>query len=207
MWGLAGFLRDFYTGSFAAGSSKTYQLGVRQRAAIMSVCTLLALIFLTVYGVISLTDPDLRWYAAIQLFAFIVLIINIPIARKTGNIRLASNIMVSLGLPVLLPWVVTGGPLDQGFYWTPVYIVWVFLLVGWRWAAGWLSTYLSIAAILVWLGEAGAYHVEYTWQEFAQILFMSGITFALLYTYEKQSSFFENLSSKALDALEKEKKR
>ena len=186
-----------------AGESASYQLGVRRRAAIVSTFTPLSVIFTIVYSIVTFQDPSLTWYGYILLAAFILLVVNIPLARMTGNITRATHFLVFLGYPVVLPWLITGGPLREGFFWTIPYIAWAFLLVGKKWATIWLTGYFALSTLILILGSLGYFHVAYSWIEFAQIAFMSATTAAFIYIYDQQSSFFEKLAYKALDTLEK----
>lgn len=178
-----------------------YELGDSQRVRLVKLFTPVAIAFLVVYIVVAFRDTATVWYGYLLSFTLIAVLFNLFFLWGIKRANVAAHILVFLGMPVLLPWIVTGGPLGHGFYWGLVYIVWAFLLVGKRYSSIWIGLFFIGALLLITSGDNLGISVTVSAWEFIQFGFMATVTYVLLALYDRQSAFFETLALKAVDKL------
>lgn len=182
--------------------SSPYLLSGNYRLKLTKYFNYLAIIFVSVYGFVAFRSPSTYWYGLLMTLALVILILNLSLPIRKRSIEVATNILAFIGVLVLVPWLIAGGPLKAGFYWSAVFVVWAFLLKGKAKAIKWISFYFSLSLFIMIYGRIAGVKIAYSWLEFIQIMFMSAITFALLYFYEEQSALFERLAYKAFDKLD-----
>lgn len=107
----------------------------------------------------------------ILLGDFFVFMLCMMIYFRTKSLTLAGNILASIGVPVLLPWLVTGGPNDVGFWWSTVYAVWAFIVSTKKQAIFWLSLYSVLAFFIVLFSQFGYYKIAYSIPSLLNLLY------------------------------------
>lgn len=112
---------------------------------------------------------------------FLVFLAAMFVYFKTKNVSLGGHILASIGIPVLLPWLVTGGPGNVGFWWSLVYVIWTFIVVSKKQAVFWLSLHLVIASVIVVLSEKDFFKIAYSIPTLLNLLYAYIV--ATLYTY------------------------
>lgn len=157
-----------------------------------------SLIFLGVYiptCFMVLNDPISGW---IQVGVLIVILFTIAFYYKTRNAALVSNVLAMLGIPVLLPWLFTGGVAGTGFWWSIVYVLWVFFVAGERWAVFWLSLTLAITAGIFAFAKAGYFDIAYTDAQLLHMFLAYGITFLLVFLFNRVLEYFMRLANEEI---------
>jgi serine phosphatase RsbU (regulator of sigma subunit) len=95
------------------------------------------------------------FYAATELVFFLIGLANLMLLRRTGNAKLASSVILSFMIGILVFLFVTGGTQETGFLWYFTYPLLAFFLKerkeGGLWVAG-LAWATVIAALLQQLG-------------------------------------------------------
>jgi len=117
----------------------------------------------------------------ILLGSFLLFIITIIINFRTKNNWLVGNALASLGIPVILPWLVTGGPAGVGFWWSLVYVVWAFIVTRRMEALCWLLVYLVFSGLIVVFSRYGIVPVAYSLPVLLNLLFAYLITTIYVY--------------------------
>jgi signal transduction histidine kinase len=153
-----------------------------------------AAIFFSVYIFASffiLKDYLSGWILSVTFLFFITTMV---IYHRKKNVGLVSNLFASLGLPTLLPWLVTGGPASEGFWWSLTYVVWAFFVSNKKAAIFWLSTFLFLAVFMVILSFNGVLKIAYSTSELINLLFAYIITFILVYFFDGIREYYLQLS-------------
>lgn len=156
----------------------------------------IAVAFFTVFIPVSFLYSKDHLSGWILTGTFLFFIIAMMIYLKTKNIKIVTNMLALLGIPALLPWLITGGPTDAGFWWSLVYVIWVFLVTNKKSAIFWLSTFLMMAITIVLLSYKGVLTIAYTPPELLNLLFAYLMTFALVYLFNMVLEHFFEIASK-----------
>lgn len=137
----------------------------------------------------------------ILLGNFIFFITCMVIYFKTKNVWLAGNVLATLGIPVLLPWLISGGPGGVGLWWSIVYVVWAFIVTNKKPAIFWLSLHLVLGVIIVLLSQKGFFEIAYSISTLLNLLY-AYIT-AILYVFFLVSvlDYYLQLSQTRADKL------
>ncbi len=162
-----------------------------------------ALIFFVVYIPISffvLKDTLSGW---MQISAFIAFGVSMIFYFKTKKVLIICNVLAVIGIPVLLPWIIDGGPANSGAWWSLAYVIWVFFITEKKWAYIWLSLYLFLVIILVLISYSGYITIAYEPFELFNLLFAFLITCVLVYFSNMIRDYYFQLSTKQLDELTK----
>jgi signal transduction histidine kinase len=137
----------------------------------------------------------------ILLATFLFFIISMLSYYKTKNIQLISHLFAMLGFPVLMPWLITGGPSGAGFWWSLVNVVWVYFVTNKRAAIFWCSAHLIIAFIIVVLSQLGLFSIAYSISELLNFLFAFVMIFILVYLFDIAREYYLQLSVKRAEEL------
>jgi len=135
----------------------------------------------------------------ILLGTFLFFIASMLIYLKKKHITLVTNMLALLGLPTLIPWLITGGPADTGFWWSCVYVVWAFLVTDKKSAVFWLSAHLLVSVLVVFLSYTGIFKIAYSIPELLNILFAYIITFSLVYLFNNVLEHYLEVANKRED--------
>jgi PAS domain S-box-containing protein len=159
---------------------------------------------IVVSSFISVSFYRKDYYSGVlQSISLIILFIAVFIHSRSKNTWLISNILASLGLTVILPWIITGGAERTGLWFSIPYVCWVFLLNQKKSAIFWLSVYVAVAGIIVYLSTKNLVTIAYSKVELLNMLLIYILTFVLLYLFDlvRDSQF-----QKSKDEIEERKK-
>jgi PAS domain S-box-containing protein len=118
-----------------------------EKSTIINAFTLIASIFFGVYAAYYLATGDYYLgYGYVVIFAGVIA--SLIIFKRIRNETLALSVLASLGLPVLIPWQISGGVGVAGIFWYYIYIVWLFFLLGRNRGLVWI-----IGVFLISIGE------------------------------------------------------
>jgi hypothetical protein len=78
----------------------------------------LSVVFLAIYTPYSFFISNDILSGWLQLGAFLALVLTLLFYFKTKNILIVGNVLAAIGIPVLIPWLVSGGPSGAGLWWT-----------------------------------------------------------------------------------------
>lgn len=133
------------------------------------------------------------WILLINFLVFSVVMIAY---FKTKNVGLASNALAAIGIPVLLPWLINGGPAGVGFWWSIVYVIWAFIVTIKKTAIFWLLTHLVLSAIIVLLSFKGYVSVAYPMPILLNLLYAYIIATLYVYFLVSVLDYYLRLSQK-----------
>lgn len=156
----------------------------------------LPIVFFLVYTPVSffiLKDYFTGWIHLVTLLFFII---SLLVYRKIKNVKIINNMLAIIGIPALIPWLITGGPGGVGFWWSLVYITWAFYITTKKSAILLLSTYLVLSIIIVILSQMQIGKIAYTIAELLNLLFAYIITFSLVYLFDNVREYYFQLSNK-----------
>ena len=145
--------------------------------------------------------------AIVHSLILIALIANWLIFQETKNTNLASHILVSFGIPALIPFLITGGPENIGYIWTVAYIIWAFFLLSLRGALIWLSIFFLISLAVVLMSVAGSITIPYTIPFLLQLAFLCALTSLLILFFNRANELYRNLLRLQTQNLEKSEAR
>jgi len=160
-----------------------------------------AVIFFLIFTPLSffvIHDYLSGWFLLGSFFFFIS---GMVIYATTKRIGLISNMLAFLGIPVLLPWLITGGPAQSGFWWSVVYAIWAFSVASEKSAMFWLAIHLLLSAVVVTLSEFGWIRMAYTIPELLNILLAFLITFTLIFLFNKVLVHYLDLANKRAELV------
>jgi signal transduction histidine kinase len=103
---------------------------------------------------------------------------------KYEHTNILSDMLIFLGFPVLLPWLLTGGPAGHGLWWAPVYVLWISFFARKARFLTWVSAFLLSTTGVVVLSAWNIVQISYSISELLNILFAYCISTALIYLYE-----------------------
>lgn len=132
---------------------------------------------------------------------FLFLLISLLVYSKTKDVLLITNLLTSLGIPVLIPWLITGGPSGNGVSWSIVYVVWAFFVATKKSAIFWLSIYLILSIIIVVFSQNHLLKIAYSIAELINLFFAFVITFVLVYLFNNIREHYYQLSKKREEEL------
>jgi PAS domain S-box-containing protein len=126
------------------------------------------------------------YYAGtLQSFSFTIMLIALIIYYKSKNTWLISNILASLGLTFILPYIVTGGVEGTGLWFSIPYVCWVFFLNERKPAIFWLTVYAVVAGIITYLSTLGVITIAYSKVALLFMLIIYLFTFVFLYLFDR----------------------
>ena len=159
----------------------------------------LATLMLAIYTPYSffLTQDYLAGYSLLgALIVLIILRLNFP---KIEKHNITKDVLIFLGFPVLIPWLISGGPENAGLWWAPIYVLWVsFFAKGLRYIV-WLITLVICCTAVVLLAHFNLVTIAYRLSELLHILFAFSISSALIYFYELWRSHYKTQLQSELD--------
>lgn len=134
---------------------------------------------------------------------FVIFIVIMLIYFKTKKIWLASNALAAIGIPVLLPWLISGGPAGVGFWWSLVYVIWAFIVTSKKTAIFWLMLHLGFSVVIVALSFKGFFTIAYSADTLLNLLYAYII--AILYSFFLVAvlDYYLRLSQKRAEDLHK----
>lgn len=139
----------------------------------------------------------------IHLATLLVLFSAVIVYFRTKNTRITTNMLASLGVPVLIPWLITGGPSNAGYWWSLVYVVWAFFVTDRKSAFFWLGLHLVLSVIVVVLSGTGVLEIAYSSAELLNILFAYVVTLSLVILFERARNYYTLLSARELEERKK----
>jgi len=163
----------------------------------------IAVVFFSVFIPISFFVSHDYFAGWFLLCTFCFFGISMFIYAKTKNVVLITHMLCSLGIPVLIPWLLTGGPAQSGFWWSLVYIIWAFLIAGKKIAIIWLSFHLVLSVIVVILSQFSIIEIAYTTSELLNVLFAYVVIFILVYLFNNIRDHYFQLSNLRAEELSK----
>ncbi|MES2559519.1 MAG: PAS domain S-box protein [Bacteroidota bacterium] len=144
----------------------------------------LAISMLVVYVPYSFFVSNEYLAGILQFFSLVALIYFKVRFRQLKDLNILKDLLIFLGFPVLLPWLLTGGPADNGLWWSPTYVLWVsFFAKGTRYFL-WLLAFVGVSFVCVVLSRFGLFSIAYDIQELLHLLFAFSISTMLIYYYE-----------------------
>lgn len=161
----------------------------------------IAVLFFLVFIPISffVTEDYLAgWFL---LCSFVFFILTMLFYLRTKNFHLITNMLASLGIPVLSPWLITGGPNEAGFWWSLVYVVWAFLVTDKKSAIYWLSAHFVISFSIVLLSQFHILTIAYSVYELLNVLFAYCLTFVLIFFFDNLREHYFQLSKNREEEL------
>ncbi|HSH67190.1 MAG TPA: PAS domain-containing protein, partial [Bacteroidia bacterium] len=148
------------------------------------------------------------YYSGIlQSMSLVILLVAVYIHSKSKNTWLISNILASLGLTVILPWIITGGAERTGLWFSIPYVCWVFFLNKKGPAVFWLSVYAGTAGIIAFLSSKGWFRISYSNMELLNMLLIYILTFVLLYLFDLVRDSQVQLSKEEIEKRKKSEER
>jgi PAS domain S-box-containing protein len=148
------------------------------------------------------------YYAGVlQSCCLTIMMIALLIYRKTKNTWFISNILASLGLTFILPWIVTGGVEGTGLWFSIPYVCWVFFLNERKPAIFWLSMYALAAGIITYLSTLGIITIAYSKVELLYMLLIYLFTFVFLYLFDRVRDSQAQLSKDEIEERKKSEER
>ena len=100
-----------------------------EKNTLVNLFTPLVLIAFAIFSVYYFLQGNLP-LVYLFLVLMVVQIINFFIFKRWQNASLAYYSFASIGIPILVPWQITGGIDGTGIYWYYLYIVFVFFILG-----------------------------------------------------------------------------
>lgn len=133
------------------------------------------------------------YLAGVLQFISLLVLITLKVRFKhLKDLNLIKDVLIFLGFPVLLPWLISGGPADHGLWWSPTYVLWVsFFSKGTRYF-GWLLAFVLANFVLVLLSVFGIISIAYTIPELLHLLFAFFISTMLIYYYEAWRTHYKS---------------
>lgn len=181
---------------------KDYSL--KQQAVLM----LWPVAFVVVSIFISISFYLKDYYSGIlQSVSLVILLLAVYIHSKSKNTWLISNILASLGLTVIMPWIFTGGSERTGLWFSIPYVCWVFFLNKIRPAVFWLSVYALTAAVIAYLAEKKVVTIAYSNTELLNMLLIYVLTFVLLFLFDMVRDSQVQLSKDEIEERKKSEER
>lgn len=160
-----------------------------------------AAVFFAVYIPVTffiLKDTLQGW---ILLSTFLFFLFTMVIYLKTQNIRMAGHMLAMLGFPVLMPWLISGGPSGAGLWWSLVNVVWVFFVTNKKAAIFWSAAHLIVATVIVLLSQIGLFKIAYPIPELFNFLFAFLTIFFLIYLFDSVREYYLKLVQKQAGEL------
>src|SRR4051812_7358217 len=144
------------------------------------------------------------YYAgALQSCSLTIMMIAVIVHHKSKNTWFISNILASLGLTFILPYIVTGGVEKTGLWFSIPYVCWVFFLNEKKPAVFWLSMYAAVAGIITYLSTKGVITLAYSKVELLFMLIIYLFTFVFLYLFDRVR---DSQAQQSKDEIEERKK-
>ena len=184
-------------------TNKDYSL---KKQAVLKLWPVAALV-MSVFIPVSFYVKD-YYSGVLQCISLAILLISVYLHSKSkANTRLISNILASLGLTVILPWIISGGADGTGLWFSIPYVCWVFFLNKRKPAIFWLSMYVVAAAIIVFLSTKGMVKIAYSHTELLNMLLIYILTFVLLYLFDIVSDSHVKQSQVEIEERKKSEER
>ena len=142
-----------------------------------------ALIVVGLFIFVSFYRGD-YYVGILQSLSLFVLLLSVYIHSKSNNTWLIANILASLGITIILPFIVTGGASGTGLWFSIPYVCWVFFLNEKGPSVFWLTVYALVGAFIAFLAYLGMIAIAYTAGQLLNMLFIYIITFVLLYLFD-----------------------
>lgn len=152
----------------------------------------LSIIFLVTYIPMSFFILNDRLAGWLQLSSLVAIIGILLYHRKTKNVSAAGSALAFVGIPVILPWLLTGGPSGAGLWWSAVYVIWVFFITTIRAGLFWLTIYLLSAIVVVVCAHQNIVQIAYSDFELINILFSCVISYLLVFFIGQVITFYSN---------------
>jgi PAS domain S-box-containing protein len=144
------------------------------------------------------------YYAGVlQSCSLTIMMIAVITHHRSKSTWFISNILASLGLTFILPYIVTGGVEGTGLWFSIPYVCWVFFLNERKPAVFWLSMYVVVAGVITYLSTKGMITIAYSKVELLYMLVIYLFTFIFLYLFDRVRDSQAQLSK---DEIEEGKK-
>jgi signal transduction histidine kinase len=137
---------------------------------------------------------------------FVFFILSMLVYVKTKNVKHISNMLATLGIPVLIPWLITGGPFGNGFWWSVVYVVWAFCVANQKSAIFWLSLHIVLSAVVAVFSHIGIVKIAYSIPQLLNVLFAFVVTFTLVFLFNRVLLYYLRLAHERAELVEINKK-
>jgi PAS domain S-box-containing protein len=181
---------------------KDYSLKTQAVLKLWPVAVIVVVSFITIS--FYLEDYYSGWLQSISL---LVLLLAVYVHYRSKNTWLISNILASLGLTVILPWIFTGGVAKTGLWFSIPYICWVFFLNRKQSTLFWLSVYVIAAGVITYLSTKGIVTIAYTPIELLNMLLVYVLTFVLLFLFDRIRESQVQLSKDEIEERKKSEER
>lgn len=163
----------------------------------------IAVVFFSVFIPISFFVSHDYFAGWFLLSTFLFFGISMFIYRRTKNVTLITHMLCTLGIPVLIPWLITGGPANSGFWWSLVYIIWAFLIAGKKIAMIWLIFHLLFSVTIVIFAQYDYIEIAYSVSELLNVFFAYIVIFILVYLFNNIREHYFILSHRRAEELTK----
>ncbi len=163
----------------------------------------LAILFLLVFIPVSFfvfNDSLSGWFHTADL---VIVLITAAYYYRTKDLQLATNVLVFMGIPILLPWLISGGPFGTGLWWSLIYVAWAFFLTDKKSAMLWLCAYGIVCAVVTLMAPIGLFETRYSIFELLNILFAFVFLTVLIYFFSNATEYYLNLSKEELNERRK----
>ncbi len=118
-----------------------------EKTTLIHAFSLIAIIFFGAYAAYYISTGQF-YLGYIYVVIFVGVVASLILYKLIKNETIALSVLASLGLPVLIPWQVSGGVGIAGLFWYYIYIIWLFFLLGRNKGLAWI-----IVAFLISIGE------------------------------------------------------
>ncbi len=159
----------------------------------------MALVFLLVFIPVSFFHNNDQLSGWLQTFDLAILIAIYFYFKKTRKPAPLGHALTFLGIPILVGWLINGGPDNMGLWWTLVYTVWVFLLNSTKWAFRWSLIFVSVMVLTYLLSKPFHYPIAYTTTTLLNLSFAYVFTTLLLLFFHLATTHYFGLFESELE--------
>jgi PAS domain S-box-containing protein len=154
----------------------------------------LSILFLSVYSPYAFFIIHDYYAGWSQLLALVVLILSVSYYFNPANSDFICNILIALGFPVFLPWILSGGPSGHALWWVPVFALWVSYFSSPKRYFIWMGVYVLTFTVIAVAANYGMCKIAYSNTELLNILFATIVSTLLIYYSEEVRQYYEALS-------------
>jgi PAS domain S-box-containing protein len=147
------------------------------------------------------------YVGVLQCCSLTIMMIAVIVHHLSKNTWFISNILASLGLTFILPWIVTGGVEGTGLWFSIPYVCWVFFLNERKPAVFWLSMYVVAAGVITYLSTKGIVTIAYSKVALLYMLVIYMFTFVFLYLFDRVRDSQAQLSKDEIEERKKSEER
>jgi PAS domain S-box-containing protein len=176
------FLTKFLKGIISGGMPE-YAAGDTQKIVhFINIFSLIGMATVLIFGVVNLGAHEIvAGYSEIALGALTLL--NMLCLRKSRQPEVATNVLLSIVLILMLALIISGGVDRTGIYWFSIFPIMAFFLKGKRAGALWVLALMAATLILMMLFQMNLVMIRYSVVEIRQILVSLTVLSSFIYLY------------------------